>query len=438
MSAARYCDGVSRRDVLKVGSLGAIGLNLAGFFRRAAADEVQPAVAKSAIVIWLGGGPPHLDTFDLKPNAAAEIRGEFNPIKTNVEGIEICEHLPMLARCADKFAIVRGVSHTLAGHEQGTNYLATGNRPVPSLTYPGYGAVVSKELPGDQDLPHFVAIPNTPQTAGYLGVRHAPLATVNTPRAGQPFSVRGISLANGLTVEQFEDRQKLRDRIDTAFAELESKNALVDGLDRFNQQAYAVISSPRAREAFDTGREPAESQAAFGEHRFGQSCLLATRLIAAGVRFVTVSFGGWDTHSNNFSKARESLLPEFDQGLSALLNRLESQGLLASTSILVTGEFGRTPKINPNAGRDHWPRAFSVLMAGGGIRGGQVLGASDAEGMGPAHEPITPDQVAATFYHTLGIDSQKEYHTNTGRPVMIVRAGSVLRELCADDRRAGA
>ncbi len=429
MSAWQTCHGISRREWLRVGSLGAVGLNLAGFLRRSAAGDVAPARAQSAIVIWLGGGPPHLDTFDMKPAAPAEIRGEFNPIQTNVDGIEICEHLPKLARCADKYAILRGVSHTLAGHELGTNYLSTGNRPVPALTYPGYGAVVSKELPGDDDLPHFVAVPNTPQTAGYLGVRQAPLSTVSTPQAGQPFSIRGIALSNGLTVEQFNARQKLRDRVDTAFGELESKSALVDGLDRFDEQAFAVISSPRAREAFDTGRESVEAQATFGEHRFGQSCLLASRLIAARVRFVTVTFSGWDTHSNNFGKSRDSLLPELDQGLSALVSRLDAQGLLASTSILVTGEFGRTPKINARAGRDHWPRAFSVLMAGGGIRGGQVLGASDDQGMGPAAEPITPDQVAATFYHTLGIDSQKEYHTNTGRPVMIVRNGTVLREL---------
>jgi hypothetical protein len=289
--------------------------------------------------------------------------------------------------------------------------------------------VVSRELPGADDLPHFVAIPNTPQKAGYLGVRHAPLATNAVPQPGKPFEVRGISLGEGVTVEQLENRQKLLRRIDTAFKELESSSSLVQGLDRFDQQAYAVISSPKAREAFDTSREPPETAAAFGEHRFGQSCLLAVRLIEAGVRFATVSFSGWDTHSNNFRQCQEELLPQLDQGLSSLLTALEQRGLLESTTVLVTGEFGRTPKINERAGRDHWPRAFSVLMAGGGVRGGQVLGASDDQGMGPAGEPITPDQVAASFYDRLGIDYQKEYHTNTGRPVMIVREGAVLRQL---------
>jgi hypothetical protein len=426
---ARYCDGITRRDVLRVGAIGSLGLSLSGYLRLVQAGEVKKAPAQQAIFVWLGGGPPHMDTFDLKPDSPAEVRGEFNPIDTNVAGIRICEHLPKLAGCADKYTILRGVSHTLAGHELGTEYLNAGSRPIPSLAYPGYGAVVSKELPGAVDLPHFVAIPSTPQKAGYLGVRYAPLATNATPQAGKPFAVRGISLEDGLTVEQFQSRQKLLSRLDTAFQAIEGKNALVDGVDRFDEQAYAVISSPRAREAFDTSREKPESAAEFGEHKFGQSCLLATRLIEAGVRFATVSFGGWDTHSGNFKKCKEELLPQLDQGLAALLNTLAQRRLLDSTIVVVTGEFGRTPKINARAGRDHWPRAFSVLMAGGGVRPGQVIGASDEKGMGPAGEPITPDQVAASFYQALGIDYQKEYHTNTGRPVMIVREGSVIRGL---------
>lgn len=427
MPAHRYCDGITRRDVLKVGALGTLGLNLPGYLRRLEAGEVKPAQATSAIVVWLGGGPSHLDTFDMKPDAPEEIRGEFAPIDANVPGLRVCEHLPNLARCADKYTVVRGVTHNVAGHELGTNYLSTGSRPVPSLEYPGYGAVVSRELSGAADLPHFVAIPRTPQKAGYLGVRHAPLETSTTPKPGEPFSVRGISLEGGLTVGQFENRQKLLDKLDTTFQELEGKSALVDGLDRFDRQAYAVISSPRAREAFDTSREKPEVAGRFGEHRFGQSCLLAARLVEAGVCFATVTFGGWDTHSNNFRKSKEDLLPQLDQGLSGLLNTLDERGLLDSTAVLVTGEFGRTPKVNARAGRDHWPRAFCVLLAGGGFKGGQVIGASDAKGMGPANEKgFTPEQVAASFYHSLGIDYRKEYHTNTGRPVMIVREGSVI------------
>lgn len=427
MRTSPYCDGIARRDFLRVGAAGA--LSLAGYLRLAGAGEARARKATSAIFLWLGGGPPHLDTFDLKPDAPAEIRGEFKPIATNVNGVEVCEHLPRLATCADKYTLIRGVSHTLAGHELGTEYLNTGSRPVPSLIYPGYGAVISKEVPGAPDLPHFVAVPSTPQKAGYLGVRHAPLQTNATPTAGQPFSVRGISLADGLTVEQFEKRTHLLRNLDTTFQGLEKDSKLVDGLDQFAQQAHAMITSPKARKAFDVSQESPRIAREFGEQRFGMGCLLALRLIEAGTRFVTVSFSGWDTHANNFKQCRDSLLPQLDQGVSALLNALADKGLLETTTVCVTGEFGRTPKINDKAGRDHWPRAMTVLMAGGGIRGGQVIGASDAKGMGPARDGFTPDQVAASLYHSLGIDHQKEYHTNTGRPVMIVREGSVIPEL---------
>ncbi len=370
-----------------------------------------------------------MDMFDLKPDAPAEFRGEFNPIKTNVSGVEICEHLPQLAQCADKYAILRGVSHTLAAHELGTKYMNTGNRPLPSLEFPGYGAVVSKELPTPSDLPSFVAIPNTPQRAGYLGVQYAPLSTNASPQPGRPFSVRGISLGRGLTVNDLEKRHELLRDLDTAFRAVEANDELVRGLDQFGQQAHSIIGSSRARTAFDISKEDAKVSERFGANPFGQSCLLATRLIEAGVRFVTVSLGGWDTHANNFTQLKGGKLATLDSGLAGLFNTLAERGLLESTSVIVTGEFGRTPKINPRAGRDHWPRAMFVLMAGGGMKGGQVIGASDEKGMGPAAEAITPDQVAASFYHSLGIDHTKEYHTPTGRPVMIVREGGLIEQL---------
>lgn len=429
MDIHRYCDGIKRRDFLKIGALGTTGLDLAGYLRMTHAGEVRRANAKSAIFVYLGGGPPHLDTFDMKPDSPTEFRGEFNPIATNVAGLQICEHLPKLAQCADKYTVLRGISHTLAGHELGTSYVNTGSRPVPSLIYPGFGAVISRELSGAPDLPHFVAIPNTPQKAGYLGVRYAPLQTNATPTANQPFSVRGISLGDGQSAEKFEARQKLLGNLDTALDEFKSTSRLVDGLDRFGQQAYDLISSPRAREAFDVSLEKPSIAAPFGEHKFGQSCLLAARLIEAGVRFATVSFGGWDTHAGNFKKCKESLLPQLDQGLAALFSTLDAKGLLASTAVLVIGEFGRTPKINANAGRDHWPRAMFALMAGGGMKGGQVIGASDDKGQGPVGEAMSPDQVAASYYHSLGINYKKEYHTSTGRPVTIVREGSVIPAL---------
>lgn len=426
MTRNHYCDGVRRRDFLRAGMLGAAGLNLAGYLRLARAGEVASGRAKSAIFINLAGGPTHMDTFDLKPDSPSEVRGEFNPIDTNASGVQICEHLPKLAAQADKFALLRGVSHTLAAHELGSQYLNSGNRPLPSLQFPGYGSVVSKELPSPSDLPGFVAIPKTPQRSGYLGVRYAALQTDAVPKPGQPFTVRGVALSGGLTVAQVERRQNLLGKLDGAFKAFEADSNLVDGLDKFDEQAHEIISSTRAREAFDVSKESPAVAQRFGDHAFGQSCLLALRLVDSGVRFATVDFGGWDTHQQNFTKLKDEKLPQLDQGLAGLFASLAERGMLETTTVFVTGEFGRTPKINKNAGRDHWPRAMFCLIGGGGIRGGQVIGASDEKAMGPAGEPITPDQVAASFYHSLGIDYEKEYHTNTGRPVMIVREGSLV------------
>jgi uncharacterized protein (DUF1501 family) len=429
MASSISCDGVRRRDFIKVGALGGLGLHLAGYLRLAEAGQVAPAKGRSAIYIYLQGGPSHLDTFDLKPEAPTEIRGEFKPIKTNVPGVEICEHLPKLAKCADKFAILRGVSHTLGAHNLGTDYMNTGNRPMGSLDYPSYGAVVSREMPAAKELPAAVAIPNTNARPGYLGVQYASLETSAAPMLGKPFAVRGISLSRGLTVSEMERRHHLLQDLDTAFKGYEHTNGVLEGLDQFDRQAYNIISSPVARKAFDTSLEPTSVAEKFGNHTFGQSCLLATRLVEAGVRFVTVMYGGWDTHGHNFKALKEKRLPELDDGLSAMLTNLSQRGLLESTSVFVTGEFGRTPKINPNAGRDHWPQAMFTLLAGGGMKCGQVIGASDEKAMKPKNRVISPDDVAASFYHSLGIDYTKEYHTPTGRPVMIVRNGNLVDEL---------
>jgi hypothetical protein len=326
--------------------------------------------------------------------------------------------------------ILRGVTHTLAAHELGSEYVNTGNRPLPSLEFPAYGAVVSSELGGPEDLPTNVAVPRGSQGAGYLGVRHAALATGSTPKRGQPFSVRGVSLIGDLTVTEVERRQKLRDDLDQTFHTIERDSQLMEGLDRFAEQAHTIITSKRARDAFNTGLESSSFTDPFGDSAFGQSCLLACRLVESGVRFVTVQFGGWDTHNDNWNKLKTAQLPPLDTGLSALLAGLEQKGLLDSTVVFVTGEFGRTPKINnERVGRDHYARAMFMLMAGGGVAGGRVIGASDEKGMGPAEKGYSPDDVAASFYTLLGIDPRKEYHTSTGRPVMIVRDGTPIRDL---------
>ncbi|MDB4533462.1 DUF1501 domain-containing protein [Vicingaceae bacterium] len=435
MAIHRTCDGLTRRDAIRIGALGcgAIGgLSLSNFMRLAEAGEVSDAKSKAAIFISLPGGPSHLDTFDMKPDAPSEFRGTFNPIKTNVPGIEFCEHLPQLAKCADKFAILRGVSHTLGAHQLGQEYVNTGNRPLPSLEYPGIGAVVNKELEGEKDLPPFVAIPNSTQSGGYLGVQYSPLQTNAVPRVGQPFGVRGISLTGGLTIDDIERRHNLLKDLDQTFKGIEKEDQLLSGLDRFSQQAYDVITSRRARLAFDISKENPEFASPYGEQPFGLSCLLATRLVESGIKFVTVTLGGWDTHQNNFSRLKDGLLPNLDTGLSALFNGLEQKGLLESTTVYVTGEFGRTPKINDRSeegGRDHYPRCMFMLMGGGPVCGGQVIGESDAKAAMPANEAISPDDVTASFFDTLGIDPTREYHTATGRPVMIVRNGKIIKQL---------
>lgn len=434
----RTCDGVARRDFLKAGAVGSLpilggGLSLGGFMQMSEAGVVNTgAKAKKAIFINLSGGPSHMDTFDLKPDAPDTHRGEFNPISTSVPGLQICEHLPQLAKVMDKCTLIRGVSHSLAAHRLGSEYVNTGNRPLPSLEFPGYAAVVAKELGAPDELPQAVSIPNANQRAGYLGVQYAPLQTGSAPTLGKPYSVRGISLGGGVTVADVERRSRLLDRLDVAFGEFEKSDQLLTGLNKFSEQAYSMITSSKAREAFDVSKEPAEVAARFGDQSFGQSCMLAARLVGSGVPFVTVQMGGWDTHRDGWNNLKNKNLPQLDAGLAGLFTTLDERGLLDETVVLVTGEFGRTPKINKErVGRDHYPRNMFMLMAGGGVARGRVVGESDAKGEMPVDTPITPDQVAATFYHCLGIDHTKEYNTSTGRPVMIVRDGHVLNNVLA-------
>lgn len=428
MTSHQLCNGVRRRDFLRAGALGGLSLTLGDFLRIQA--QAAPATrAEHMIFVNLNGGPSHMDTFDLKPKAKAEHKGEFNPIDTNVPGMQISEHLPKLAKCADKYSILRGVSHSFAAHELGTRYMNSGNIPITTLQFPSFGAVVTKEKPTLPDLPPFVAVPATPQTSGYLGIEYAPMQTNAVPQIGKPFSVRGVTLGNGVTVTDLERRESLLQDLDKAFTGYEKQNPLLSGLDRFAEQAHRILTSSRTREAFNIDKEAEPLRQEFGNNPFGQSCLLALRLIEAGVRVTTVSFGGWDTHADNFKLLKEQRLPQLDAGLAGLFNNLEKRGLLSKTLVCVTGEFGRTPKINPKAGRDHWSRAMFMVLAGGGIKGGRVVGASDDEGMGPKEKGFKPDDVAATLYHQLGIDHHREYHTAIGRPVMVVRDGNILPEI---------
>jgi hypothetical protein len=314
----------------------------------------------------------------------------------------------------------------------GREYVNTGSKPIPALEYPSFGAVMSKERPSDPDIPNQVAVPKSSQGAGFLGIRYAALETNSSPTFGQPFSVRGISLAGGIGIDEVKRRQVLLNKLDRRFADLEKNDQLLDGLDQFGEQAYSMITSPRARLAFDISKEPESFARQFGEDSFGQSCMLALRLVESGVRMVSVQLGGWDTHTDNWTKLKDNNLPKLDAGLSGLLTGLEQRGLLESTAVYVTGEFGRTPKINTRSaegGRDHYPRCMFMLMAGGAVRGGQVIGESDDTASGPRHEGISPDDVAASFYFNLGIDPSLEYDSNTGRPITLVRDGDVIDQL---------
>ena len=436
MPRSRFCDGVERRDFLRIGALGGVsflggGLTFGQSLRAAESNDASRGRSpKKAIFVNLSGGPSHLDTFDPKPDAPDTHRGEFAAIETCVPGVRFSELLPGLAQSFDKFALIRGVSHSLAAHQLGSEYVNTGNRPLPSLEFPGYSAVYSERFGGPRDLPTSVSIPKSGQASGYLGVEHTPLSTGATPKAGKPFSVRGISLGNGVTVADVERRVRLLDRLDNAFGEFEKQDQLLAGLDRFSQQAYDVITSDRARNAFDVSKESDAIRTLFDDHPFCQSCLLAVRLVEHDVPFVTVQFGGWDTHNDGFTKLKEQQVPPLDNGLSGLFEALHAKGLLDETVVYVTGEFGRTPKINTQrVGRDHYPRAMFMLMGGGGIPGGQLIGESDELGAGPKHDGYSPDDVAASFYARLGIDPRHEYHTPTGRPVMIVRDGTPIPEL---------
>lgn len=419
---------IHRREFLRIGALGG-ALSLGQVLKARETGDAAAGEGRSAILVFLRGGPSHLDTFDMKPDAPAEYRGEFKPIATSVPGIHICEHLPQTARLANNFALVRGISHNLADHGIGTRYVATGNRPLPTLDYPEFGSVVSRRFSVAEDMPAFVSIERSLHGPGYLGPQYSSLDTGERPRANRPFNVRGVTLGNGLSISQLERRQKLSDDLDTLFGSLEARDPQLTALNEFDRKAYRILSSPRTRKAFDLAGESTSIANRFGPDETGQSLLLSLRLIEAGVRFVTVTVDGWDTHQNNFRELKGRILPSFDRSFAAFLRTLKDKGLADSTAVMVTGEFGRTPKINGSAGRDHWPRAMFALMAGGSVNAGQALGASDEKGVGPADGGYTPDELAASFYRNIGINPRTEFQAANGRPITLIRNGSPIKGL---------
>jgi hypothetical protein len=444
---ARDCEGFSRRDFIKVGSAGLLGMTLPQllqFEHQAKANNPQNRQsrrAQSVIMVWLAGGPATIDMWDLRPNAPEGIRGEFREIPTSAPGVNICEHLPLMARVMDRCSIVRSLAHTIPSHGPATVFMTTGNRPTPALQYPAMGSLVTRLMPAAAGVPPYVAFNElrngSAGQSGYLGTAYNPFIVegsapdrgrANSPTANS-LRVRGITLPTGFTLEQLENRDRLLRSFDETFAEVDRSADLVGGLDAFHQQALEILRSDKTRNAFALDREPESVRTRYGSTPFGQGALAARRLIEAGVRFTTVSLGGWDTHSQTFNSHRSRLLPELDRVLSSLIQDLSDRGMLEDTIVYCAGEFGRTPRINGNSGRDHWARSMAAVLAGGGIRRGYVHGSTDSSGMAPATEPCTPDDVCSTIFSQLGIDPHTELQTSTGRPIQLFREGRIISRL---------
>jgi hypothetical protein len=424
------CEGFHRRDVLRAGVAGLLGLSLPEAFRVEARGGLKTGVEKpatSVIQIWLAGGPATIDMWDLKPDAPEEIRGEFRPVSTAAPGVMICEHMPGLAKVMDRCTLVRSLGHTISAHGPGTTYMATGNRPGPALEYPAAGPLAAKLLPPRQGVPPYVtfaALRDGATGPGYLGPAFGPFEIEGDPVRGTLQS-HGVSLPQGFTLQDLNSREVLRDRFDRSLRALDTSGVWTS-LDRFHRQAVEILHSDRVRASLDLLREPDSLRDDYGRTPLGQGALAARRLIEAGARFVTLGFGGWDTHGDNFRTLRARLLPPLDKAISTLVRDLESRGMLSETVVACAGEFGRTPRVNQAGGRDHWARSMAVLLAGGGFPGGAVYGATDGRGMAPLRDACSPDDLAATIFQRLGFGPRHEVTTASGRPVPIFREGKVL------------
>lgn len=435
-SATRTCDGVSRRSFLRVGGLAVGGLTLPHLLRQeAAAKETgRSSRRKAVILVWQAGGPSHLDMYDLKPTAPPEYRGEFKPISTNVPGVDISEHLPLQARMFDRFAVVRSAFHTNAGHGMGSQWMLTGYQPTIEINdniYPSCGSVVSSLLgPNEQGVPAYCNVPYRLDLgkAAYLGASNNPFAPDSNPNdAG--FQVRNMKLPGNLNIDRLDRRQQLLGQVDSIRRDIDTKGD-IQGLDKFYRDAFEMVTNEKALKAFDINQEDPRLREKYGRNDLGQSCLLARRLVEAGVTYVTVQAGGgWDTHGNNFAELKNNLLPKFDRALATLVDDLYVRGLQDEVLVMAMGEFGRTPRINPGAGRDHWPGAMSVLFAGGGLKMGQAIGTTDSKAEYPTSKAYTPGCVLSTMYHTLGIDHHHTFYDQGRRPLMVLPEGQPIPEL---------
>jgi hypothetical protein len=420
----------NRREFLFVGLLGSLGLTLGNVLKLRAESALVKPSAQSVINIFLPGGIAAQESFDPKFLAPIEYRGPLGTVKTKLDGVYFAEPLQKTAQVADRICVVRSMTHGEADHARGTHNMFTGWRPSPAVQYPSMGSIVSHELGSRNDLPPYVCVPTQPNEfagTGFLGSAYGPFSLGADPASGG-FKVRDLNLPAGVDEKRFAERREMRAVVDEHFSELEKSDAL-DGMDSFYQRAYAMISSDQARAAFDLGKEPSKLRDDYGHNAAGQRMLLARRLVESGVRFVSLTYGGWD-HHDNIKRGVSSQMPAFDRAFAALIRDLESRGMLDSTLVLVTTEFGRTPKINGTGGRDHYPKVFSIVMAGGGIKKGFVRGATDPTGSEVDDDPLTVPDYAATVYHLLGIDWEKTLMAGA-RPVKIIKDGEIAKGLLA-------
>jgi hypothetical protein len=427
--------GLNRREFLYVGLVGGLGLTLGNYLglNEARGDIKQytskEGVAKGVIHIFLPGGIAAQESFDPKPYAPIEYRGPFGTIKSKIDGELFSETLPSIAGVADKLTIVRSMTHGEAAHERGTHNMFTGYRPSPATQYPSMGSVVSHEFGPRKNLPPYVCVPtvsNPYAGSGYLSSAYGAFSLGSDPAQGN-FTVRDLNLPQGVDEGRFSRRKSILAAVDDHFRKLEKSDAL-DAMDSFYQHAYSLISSKPAREAFNIAAEPDAIKDEYGRNEAGMRMLMCRRLIEGGVRFVSTTYGGWDHHTNLAAGFKQQI-PAFDKALATLIVDLERRGMLASTLVMVTTEFGRSPKVNKDNGRDHWPRVFSIVLAGGGIKKGQIYGASDATATEPAKDPLSVEDMATTVYNQLGIVADKELMAPGGRPVEIVKDGKVVEAL---------
>jgi hypothetical protein len=426
----RDCDGISRRGFLQIGALAGLGISLPFALARRARAAV-PAKDVNCILIWTRGGTSHHDTFDPKPDAPASVRGEFGVIDTAIPGVKFTEIVPNMARELKRFALLRGWNPQNGSHGTADQWVMSGRKFNQAVAYPCYGSVVSYQRGFKSALPPFVQLGDQVDrrfgggTPGILGLEHGPFEMLADPNAKQ-FSVRDISPPQGVTLERVGRRKEVLARLDSLQRQAEVQPAAYDALDEHYKAAFNMITAPETKQAFALEEEDEKLRDAFGRHRFGQSCLLARRLIESGVRFVTVTDGGWDTHQNNFKSLKDTRLPPIDQALPQLLIDLEQRGLLDSTLVLWLTDFGRTPKINSASGRDHWATSGFAIMAGAGVPGGYVLGETDDEGGTVVRDEYTTDDIATTVYSKLGLPADLIAHSPDGRPIRLIEGRPIV------------